>query len=264
MRTIFADREPTSGEVERLRLLLSTYQDGTGMLTLKDGRNLPGWRDFERAVAVAFDGVAQENKAIFDVLLPTGVATVYAGISCKMRLSLNDVNRIGRLTIELSNSAQKFWQQLASKQINQLIYRDKPAEVGAALIELVEQWHSVVSINKGGNVDLAKSSYLVLSWNNKGLYQLYRLPLQLPDPSTLRGSFPSKNRLLGEDAGGKVFEWYGESGGQLKYYPPTSWATWQSDKFELEPLSLTAAQFGISFRAASYFPEKWLRANEAE
>lgn len=72
-------------EVKKLRLILSTYQDGTGIL-VKEGRTLPGWRDFERAVALAFGGEAQESKAIFDVLLSrTDRPEVKYGLSCKMR-----------------------------------------------------------------------------------------------------------------------------------------------------------------------------------
>ncbi|GAB4581367.1 MAG: hypothetical protein Fur0022_41140 [Anaerolineales bacterium] len=61
-----------SSQVEKIRLILSTYQDGTGQLTVQSGRTLPGWRDFERAVALSVKGIAQENKAIFDVLIPHG------------------------------------------------------------------------------------------------------------------------------------------------------------------------------------------------
>ncbi len=51
--------------------------------------SLPGWRDFERSVALAFDGVAQESKAIFDVLVPLPTqAGISYGISCKMRETL--------------------------------------------------------------------------------------------------------------------------------------------------------------------------------
>ena len=64
-------RTPTKNEVERIRLILSTYQDGSGMLHQKGGSTLPGWRDFERTVAIVFGGEAQENKDIFDVLIQT-------------------------------------------------------------------------------------------------------------------------------------------------------------------------------------------------
>ncbi|MEW6739449.1 MAG: hypothetical protein ACOYU2_00250 [Nitrospirota bacterium] len=75
MQLALVDRPPTT--VEKFRLLLSTYQDGSGMLAQKQGRTLPGWRDFERAVAVAFNGESQENKFIFDVLLTDPIGLLW-------------------------------------------------------------------------------------------------------------------------------------------------------------------------------------------
>jgi hypothetical protein len=109
MPIAFVDRPPTSQEIEKLRLVLSTYQDGTGQLVFNNNVSLPGWRDFERSIALVFDGQAQESKAIFDVLLPDlARSTVYYGLSCKMRETLRYVERTGRVTIEVSNSAGKF------------------------------------------------------------------------------------------------------------------------------------------------------------
>ena len=83
MNTMFIGRTPTNAEIEKLRLSLSTYQDGTGQLVFKSDNSLPGWRDFERSVALAFDGIAQESKAIFDVLIPAPQnPRINIGISC--------------------------------------------------------------------------------------------------------------------------------------------------------------------------------------
>lgn len=263
----FVNRHPTSREVEKLRLILSTYQDGTGML-VREGRTLPGWRDFERAVALAFGGEAQESKAIFDVLLSrTDRPELKYGLSCKMRSELNKIARTGRVSLELSNSAGQFWDYLKTKGITQANYRDEPLEVGRSLIEVVEGWHYAVSIERGGNVDLSQSSYLVLSWNNAGVYQLHQFSLTLPDPNSLRWYFPSvarhgsespARRLSGNDDSGTLFEWYGESGGQLKYYPFASAAIWESGPFQLEPLG--EMEYGILAKSASYFPELWAEA----
>lgn len=266
MSQAFADRPPTGREIERLRLLLSTYQDGTGMLRLKDGATRPGWRDFERAVALAFGGAAQESKAIFDVLLPVADAPPGKyGLSCKMRGELDKLQRTGRASIELSNSSKKFWGHLGAKGIDQSNYRESPAEVGAALLELVESWHQAVSLEQGGSVNLAKSSYLVLSWNSAGNYQLHQFPLTLPDPANLRWYFPAGRggtlggRLAADDGSGVLFEWYGESGGQLKYYPLAVAATWESGVFQLEPLG--EIEYGIIKKAEAYFPQKWAEAS---
>ena len=284
----FIDRNPTTKEVEKLRLILSTYQDGTGMLQDKEisDRTLPGWRDFERAVALAFKGYAQESKAIFDVLFPdaNNLRTSY-GLSCKMRATLDRITQDDRVTIEVSNSAGKFWDHLKARNLDQSNYRTQPLEVGKALIELVEHWYeeartnsegtrilqkakaTEVAIRNGGTVDVEKSSFLVLSYNKKGWYQLHQFPLVLPDPNSLSWEFTSslgKNardsrRLAGRDGIGVLFEWYGESGGQLKYYPFASNAKWASPQFQLESLPDTEG-YGILAKARAYFPRLWQEA----
>ena len=207
-------KPPTPSEVERLRLILSTYQDGTGMLAQKGGGTLPGWRDFERSVAVVFGGEAQENKAIFDVLVPTtDDPHVKYGLSCKMRRELNQIEKTGRVAFELSNSAGKFWDYLNVKKLNQKNYRKSPAEVGTALLELVNQWHDEASVEQSGVVNLSKSSHLVLSWNKAGWYQLHQFSIHLPEPESLKWHFPTTRCLKGDDGSGTLLEWYGESGG---------------------------------------------------
>lgn len=109
MSSHFTGMIPTKSQIEKLRLVLSTYQDGTGQLIFESDKSLPGWRDFERSVAFVFRGGAQESKAIFDVLVPieSESETCY-GISCKMRETLQIINKTGRVTVEVSNSAGKF------------------------------------------------------------------------------------------------------------------------------------------------------------
>ena len=270
MKIAFADRQPTPQEIEKLRLILSTYQDGSGMIMTSDGSTLPGWRDFERSVALAFDGVAQESKYIFDVLIRrSGPSEISYGLSCKMRSELNKVDRSGRVSMELSNSSGKFWDNLSAKSIDQSNYKTNPSLVGTVLIKQVESWHTEVSIQSGGNVDLTKSYYLVLEWGKKaGLYQLFQFPLRLPDPENLRWSSPIKNgretrRIVGEDTTGTIIEWYGQSGGQLKYYPHQDTATWKSGRFQLEPLPSWVGQRMIS-KAAEYFPDAWERVSDSK
>jgi len=241
------------------------------MLSLKDGRTLPGWRDFERAVALAFGGEAQENKAIFDVLLQTpDRPDVKCGLSCKMRRELDRIEKDGRVTLELSNSAGKFWDHLRTKGIHQRNYKSHPQVVGEALIGLVKQWHDEVSLTQGGNVDLDRSSYLALLWNRAGEYQLHQFSLELPGRGELTWRFPhvekrgvkSKARhLAGHDSTGILFEWYGESGGQLKYYPLARNALWSSERFRLEPLQ-EGRGYGLLDKVAAYFPELWAKANQ--
>lgn len=251
----------TAKEVERLRLILSTYQDGSGMLPQKGGPTLPGWRDFERTVAIVFGGEAQENKAIFDVLVPkarTQRSSINFGISCKMRRELNRLEKTGRVSFELSNSSGYFWSRLQSQGINPKNYLKKPAAVGKTLIELVESWHHAVAIQQGGVVDLNESFYLVLSWSKRGFYQLHQFAVHMPKPGSLKWRFSTSRCLKGDDEDGTLFEWYGESGGQLKYYPLARNAIWCSQQFRLEPIS--GLKGGILVKASTYFPKLWNKA----
>lgn len=264
----FVHRNPTKKEFERFRLILSTYQDGSGQQAMKNGRTLPGWRDFERSVALAFNGIAQESKFIFDVLIPDPKRRdIYFGLSCKMRRTLNDTKRTGRVTLELSNSSGTFWELLRQISIDQQNYKGKPFEVAQALLAQEYEWHKGVGLEREGAIDLPRSFYLALSWNTKGEYQLFKFSLDLPDPLRLTWDFPVieingevkyARRLRGQDEKGTLFEWYGESGGQLKYYPLVESALWKSEIFHLEPLPVDwSEKHGILTKAQDYFPKLW-------
>jgi transcriptional regulator with XRE-family HTH domain len=261
MSTPFISRPPTPGEFEKLRLLLSVYQDGTGQYG-----DAPGWRDFERLVALFLDGTAVENKAIFDIEVPDeNRPNVKCGIACKMRRELSYLERRGRLTLELSNSNQKFWNELEANGINRTRFRERPTDVGRLIVGLIEKWQDAVSLRQGGDIDLSLSSYLVLTYDGRrGIYVIHWLPLALPDPMTLDWSFPSDKRLLGTDptSGDKIFEWFYDSGAQLKYFPHSATARWASPKFMLEPLPADARSNTVLTRAQVYFPQQWAAAEE--
>ena len=262
----FVHRPPTETEFAKFRLLLSTFQDGTGMLATSNGSTLPGWRDFERATALAFGGVSSENKDIMDVRLPDPThENTFFGISCKMRRELDRTRRAGRVTIELSNAARAFWDRLGNYAITPDNYRDNASQVGSAIIDLVRDWHLSASIENGGDIDLEGSCYLTLMWNNRGQYQLSQFGIHLPDPTELhwycpevtrRGVSTTGNRICADDDNGTVFEWYGQSGGQLKYYPLINGAIWSSDVFRLEPLPLDTPH-GLVSKAQDYYPDLW-------
>lgn len=179
-----------------------------------------------------------------------------------------------RVTMELTNPAQQCWDFLGSRGIDHSNYRKKPAETGIAIIELVTSWHDAESHLNGGSIDLDESSYLVLSWNRRGGYQLHQFPIYLPDPNGLMWDFPNVarrrkgtaqtengeqegRRVRGQDTSGIIFEWYGESGAQLKYYPRSEEATWSSPIFQLEPLPLPPSAYGLLARVKQYFPKQW-------
>ena len=100
----------SKNEVERLRLALSIFQDGTGWETIKPKKPggervyYAGYRQFERIVAEVFGGIAPENKGIFDVFIPIAGTDTHYGISCKMRSELDKALKDGgRVYIEMSN-----------------------------------------------------------------------------------------------------------------------------------------------------------------
>ncbi len=205
----------TSSQVEKIRLVLSTYQDGTGQQTIKSGRTLPGWRDFERAIALALNGIAQENKAIFDVLVPKPGSNTYKGISCKMRRELKYPNVNIDVPIELSNSSGKFWDVLTDEyNLTRQTYKQYPEKVAQAIFTIVTEWHRNAPAQMGAEIDLEGSFFVVLLWNAKGYYQLFQFPLAFPNPKHLHWHFPPDEKgnpgrhLRGEDEHGKLFEWY--------------------------------------------------------
>jgi hypothetical protein len=168
------------------------------------------------------------------------------------------------VTIELSNSNSKFWKALGTGNLTHENYRNHPEIVGKILLDLVTSWHEAENIAAGGRIDLTKSSYLVLSWDERsGVYQLHQFSLKLAS-DRINWHFPSGGkRLKGDDNQGTAFEWYGESGGQLKYYPHVDEAVWASEPFKLEPLPSNTLHRVLA-SAADYFPELWSEANKHE
>jgi hypothetical protein len=164
-------------------------------------------------------------------------------------------------------SSGKFWERLGKIGIHQQNYKESPLEVARTLLSQESEWHAEVALENGGQVDLSKSFYLALSWNLQGEYQLFKFGLALPDPLSLKWDFPlarnnnedmTGRRLRGQDKTGTLFEWYGESGGQLKYYPQVESALWKSDIFHLEPLpSRWNEKHGLLVKARDYFPDLW-------
>jgi hypothetical protein len=94
---------------------------------------------------------------------------------------------------------------------------------------------------------------------------LFALPFLLPDPTSLtwtvreaKGGDENRGTLIGTKDGKVVIEWYGISGGQLKYYPTIADVIWQSEQFSLEPIPDSESGYGLIQKARTYFPEKWM------
>ena len=275
---LFAERKWTSTELERLRLLLSTYQDGSGQVTkATKGKSIPDGWDFEDCVAALIgtdEEVPRYAKDVFDLVVPLNSPKGGArfGISCKMKAELVKAGKSikasktdGRAYLELSNAARAFSTAFGDGEITteNFMEGDNPTRTGEALIETVNDWHSL-SVKDG--IDLSRSCYLVLLYSPALKFKLFQFPITLPSAKSLtwyagkgRGGGTGKH-IKGTAEDGIVFEFYGGSGGQLKYYPKVSDAIYVSDEFELEPI--TSDVSGLLVRKAEdYFPEKWKEVN---
>jgi hypothetical protein len=253
------DRPLDEAEVERLRLALSTFRDGSGQYLSKLKLFMPDYLDFERATALVCGGITSENKGVFDVAVrtPDGLPI---GISCKMS-SVQKVDSKASF-MELSNSKKKFDDEFAHRGID---WRTQPESAGPAVVRLVESWHAILD----DRYDLAGSRYLVLSHDARWCqFQLLCFPLSLSiadpfddvewcnegndgngGPSTVAGYIVDQGRRH------RLWQLYQNSGGQLKYYPLLEWADWVTPVFGLE---MPPVQ-NLRQKVDDYFPGRWPR-----
>lgn len=212
---------------------------------------MPGFRDYERALAAVLRARAPENKGVFDVIIDTEGAPF--GVSCKM----STMQPPGSLAsfMELSNSAALFRNSLLQQQIN---WVTEPTLAGPALVRVVIGWHTAASRQQG--IDLAASKYSVLAHNRAWTqFQLLAFPLDLQFANPIgEVEWLVEGRSLNgyiDDNGRRHRLWqcYMNSGGQLKYYPLLRWADWVTEPFELEvpPVGSPIE------RARRYFTEIW-------
>lgn len=273
MSVPFATRNPDAGEVERLRLVLSTFRDGSGMVANGD-ETYPGWRDFERSVAAVLGGSAPEAKGVFDVTVPsTESAGVDYGFSIKSKAltakgGLTNLATDGRVYMELANSPAKFLIELGKISFKEgdFTKKKRAQEVGEVVLRTVTKWHeeSVSLHAKVFNriLDLEASKFLVLSYclpkgGRKSEYQWHSFSLKFPDGIVWK--YPTKRCLRGYDPAHpkeSLFDFYPLSGGQLKSYPRASNSDFSSPIFDLA----SPAKLSATLRAARMYPREWIAA----
>lgn len=272
MSAPFITRPPTPDELEYIRLAFSTFCDGSGMTMLENGQTVPGWRDIERALAATLGGIAPEGKQIFDVFLPSteNPAVVY-GVSAKSKelsrkTAIADLEGDGRVYMEMANSPAKFWALLRPTGVTEsdFLAQRHAEKIGPAVLNLVEKWHQEDAAkyameNPGKTISLADSAYLTVS-NSKGRkavprqYQIHSFDLSFPAGITWK--FNSSACLRGFDPSFPdevLLDWYGLSGGQLKYYPRASTARYKSPPFTL----VAPHQLDLVAKIARYWPSEF-------
>jgi hypothetical protein len=259
MSTPLVQRPLSPRELELLRLALSTFRDGSGQereKKLGEFATRPGWRDFERAIAEVFSGSAPETKQIFDVLLPAGAKPEdgAVGLSVKShQLSwkkFSSLDTAGRVYIEMTNAPGALFADLRLVGLSPKDFSEQkhPELFGTNVLKSVRKWHDEAISSccelRGSNVSIhrEKSGFIVVSMAMKPRtterhYRIHGYPLELPEAS--HWEYTSNKKISGFDPQNPtsvLYEWYAESGGQLKYYPKGADAEYSSPAFVLEEL----------------------------
>lgn len=286
---------PTSDDVERLKLLLSTFTDGSG----ENGEgDLPGGFNFERVAAEWLNGIhIPGTKHIYDVVVKENGRTY--GYSCKMRNTLNDAEgRHGDCTIEVSNASAAFTAIARKHGVSiENIEQTSPETlklVGEEIIGHIEGLHHNATARDGTTYE-SGSIMLHLAWsdpktpratkknpNPEAIPSKYKLfvfdkhiatPAELPElvwsprmgekDGQLRATLIGQRKTTVTDQEGKTtevlvraVEIYLYSGGHVKYYPRATDAIWTSG----EPFDLRQAprqKHVLSAKAHGYWPEEW-------
>ena len=246
------DRRPNEDEMTRLQLVLATFKDGSGNTKMPDGSFRADWRQVERSIAEVFGGQTAESKAVFDVdIIPEDGGRPY-GLSIKTSLRKTD----DRVLLELNNSPAKMLKHavslgLARQDGQQAVWACTDAEMGYSVIDAVKTWHSECE----GTHDLTGSSYVVMTHDrSKNAFELFWYRLDLGNPRALRWTERGR-AVIGLDAAGMVrWEFYQDSGGQLKWYPDGNSARWRSGVFTLpNPPPMRT----LTEKAREMFPDAW-------
>jgi len=247
----FRDRPLNDLELEVLRLVLSTFRDGTGQTIKNRPGTVPNSRDYERSLAAVLRARTPENKGVYDVVVDTAAGPF--GISCKMVSEQPPASQCSFM--ELSNAAAAFRRHLLASQIN---WATEPGLAGPAIIDLVSSWHAAAA--RDLLIDASASRYSVLTHDRRWeRFQLQCFPMDLRRARPVgdvawRVEGRSLNGYIQDGAREhRLWQCFMNSGGQLKFYPLLSWAEWVSPAFSLE----TPPPGLLLRRAREYFHEVW-------
>lgn len=273
MSLMFATRNPTDAEIKHIRALMSTFRDGSGNQSESDGTTRASWREIERCIAEVVLGPASEDKHIFDVIAPDDKQkNVFYGFSIKSKqLSKKRFLKLpvdARVYMEVANSPAKFWSDIekhhghTERDFNMM---KNAKSIGDCVLQSVRNWHhegkvKFEAMNPGCILDLDKSCYLCVSYSEESdpserQYQIHAFPLSYKEG--ISWEYNSQRCLAGKDPAHpseSIFDWYGSSGGQLKYYPRASDAVYSSPVFKMlkPPKNMT-----LTSKAKLYFPNEF-------
>lgn len=240
MSRAFLTRPPTDAELTLLKKFLASYRDGSGNLRESDGSSRAEFRQIERCFAELLHGTTTENKAFYDFVVQSnengGVAVRGASIKSKEHEHLHSYSTqtaTMRSYLELSNSAAKDWTMCRERGLSEQIFRDGGSanEFGRAILDrqrIERETSQLTYLNSlpGSNKSFVETDCVYISVlyspmvRGERSYLVSSFHAVLPEPAVW--SFKGR-RLVGKDASDLViYEWYGLSGGQFKYYPKLS------------------------------------------
>ncbi|CAE6837241.1 hypothetical protein [Paraburkholderia aspalathi] len=237
MSRAFLTRNPTAAELMLLKKFLASYRDGSGNLREDDGSTRAEFRQIERCFAELLHGRTTENKAFYDFVVQSneggGIAVRGASIKTKEHaklLAYTTQQATMRSHMELSNSNAKDWELCAARGLTHDMFRDlqHAADFGQAILDrqrIERQASETAYLNTiaGHNKEFVQQDCVYISLlyspmtNGERTYQVSSFHAALPPPATwtIEG-----RRLIGKDENDQVvYEWYGLSGAQFKYYP---------------------------------------------
>jgi len=205
----FVTKRPDESDLQRLRLLISVFQDGSGEERDPWGRTRAGWKQLERIVAELIGGHSLEQKAVYDIIVTSEVDASIIGVSVKSKsLSQNkfeELKSTGRVHMELTNSLSKLWAPLKSRGIIEANFNPKAVGfaqmIGESLIDTVESWFiNFIQPGQAVRVDIERSRFLVVSYttanrSKETLYQVHSFGLRFP--KNIRWVFHSEKCLRG-------------------------------------------------------------------
>jgi len=251
----FIDRAPTDTEVEALRLLLSTFLDGSGGLVALGGEiTLPDWRNFERVLALVVRGTTTESKAAYDINIPLPSGR-YAGISCKTRGrdALKQIEGRGRLYIEVTNAATQLLKAANGPSGN---WREDPHGAGVRLLEKIHS--DYYGDHLSSIYDFSKTTTVYLVWHLRNLEYWFEMfwvgrPICRAD-EVASWDVRNDKALVGFDhEGSMLVEWY-EKNGQFKYYPRIDDVVkWRSGSLRLEHVPPSTFRDVLIKKVLDYF-----------
>lgn len=241
MERAFFTRAPNDGELLSLRRFLATYRDGSGGQREADGSSRADSRQIERCLAELLYGRTTENKSFYDFVIESnesgGIAVRGASIKSK-QLELDadslDAGKAMRAHLEISNSNSKDWKLCAAHGLSQKDFGDaQHAETFGRLIlarQVADREQAEANYVAQQDADVKRTFITKESIFISVLYTSPRrrdgerqwmvsaFPINLPPP--VKWEFRTERSLVGYDEeGGALYEWYGLSGSQFKYFP---------------------------------------------